>query len=79
MNLALEGGKKKKKKKAYTTKKKTKHIHKKTKLHALKYYSVDATGSKISNVKKVCPQCGPGYFMAKHYDRHYCGKCHSTL
>lgn len=47
MNLALEGGKKKKKKKQYTTKKKTKHIHKKTKLHTLKLYNVDSTGVKI--------------------------------
>ena len=23
--------------------------------------------------------CGGGVFMAKHKDRHYCGKCHATL
>uniref|UniRef100_A0A914M2S2 Ribosomal protein S27a domain-containing protein n=1 Tax=Meloidogyne incognita TaxID=6306 RepID=A0A914M2S2_MELIC len=23
--------------------------------------------------------CGAGIFMAKHKDRHYCGKCHQTL
>ena len=23
-----------------------------------------------------CPKCGPGYFLANHKDRNYCGKCH---
>jgi len=29
--------------------------------------------------RKECPACGKGVFMAKHMDRHYCGKCHMTL
>jgi len=74
----LDGGKKKKKKKAYTTKKKNKHKHQNVKLALLKYYMIDAAG-KITYQRKVCPECGAGYFMAKHYDRHYCGKCHLTL
>jgi|TARA_B100001971_G_C18233706_1_gene565652 small subunit ribosomal protein S27Ae len=24
---------------------------------------------------KNCPRCGPGYFLAEHSDRLYCGKC----
>lgn len=27
---------------------------------------------------KTCPRCGIGYFLAKHKDRLYCGKCHYT-
>ncbi|MAF37033.1 30S ribosomal protein S27ae [archaeon] len=26
--------------------------------------------------KPTCPRCGPGYFLAQHKDRTYCGKCH---
>jgi ubiquitin-small subunit ribosomal protein S27Ae len=29
---------------------------------------------KISR-KPYCPRCGPGYFLAQHKDRTYCGKC----
>ena len=38
----------------------------------------DKSGSKISLKNKSCPKCGQGYIMAKHKDRHYCGKCHYT-
>jgi small subunit ribosomal protein S27Ae len=78
LSLDLLGGKKKKKKKAYTTKKKSKHKHRKTPHSTLSYYSVDKD-LKISFNRKVCPSCGPGIFMAKHYDRFYCGKCRLTL
>lgn len=78
LSLKLLGGKKKKKKKSYTTKKKTKHRHVATKLGALNFYKVDGAG-KVTYSQKTCPKCGPGIFMAKHYDRHYCGKCHLTL
>ena len=29
---------------------------------------------------RVCPnpECGPGVFMASHFDRQYCGKCGLT-
>jgi ubiquitin-small subunit ribosomal protein S27Ae len=49
------------------------------KLHVLKYYKVDGNG-KITRLRKVCPspQCGPGVFMASHFDRQYCGKCGLT-
>lgn len=38
---------------------------------------VDDSG-KVSRLRKQCPQCGPGIFMATHFDRVYCGKCSTT-
>mmetsp|Transcript_116963 Transcript_116963/g.174703 ORF Transcript_116963/g.174703 Transcript_116963/m.174703 type:complete len:124 (+) Transcript_116963:264-635(+) len=78
MTVGLEGGKKGKKKN-YTTKKKLKHRHKSTKLSTLKLYSLDKNGA-IVRTRKPCPACVAGTsFMAKHYDRWYCGKCHTTF
>lgn len=73
----LAGGAKHKKK-VYTTKKKNKHRHIKEKLATLRYYSVDGSGKVVRN-RKECPHCGVGFFMAKHMDRHYCGRCGLTL
>ena len=73
----LAGGAKHKKK-VYTTKKKNKHRHIKEKLATLRYYSVDGSGKVVRN-RKECPHCGRGFFMAKHMDRHYCGRCGLTL
>eukprot|EP00012_Vannella_robusta_P003580 CAMPEP_0206182450 /NCGR_PEP_ID=MMETSP0166-20121206/68_1 /ASSEMBLY_ACC=CAM_ASM_000260 /TAXON_ID=95228 /ORGANISM="Vannella robusta, Strain DIVA3 518/3/11/1/6" /LENGTH=155 /DNA_ID=CAMNT_0053597153 /DNA_START=26 /DNA_END=493 /DNA_ORIENTATION=- len=80
LSLTLEGGRKKKKKKTYTKPKKIKHKHKKEKLAVLKYYKVDPRTHKIERLKRECthPDCGPGVFMANHFDRQYCGKCHLT-
>lgn len=39
-------------------------------------YKID--GAKISKIKKECPRCGAGTFMAHHKDRSYCGRCHYT-
>lgn len=75
--LRLRGGGKKRKKKQYTKPKKAHHKHKKVKLAVLKFYKVDDNG-KINRLRKECPQCGAGVFMATHFDRHYCGKCHVT-
>jgi len=77
--LRLRGGGKKRKKKQYTKPKKIKHKHKKVKLAVLKYYKVDGNG-KITRLRRVCPnpECGPGVFMASHFDRQYCGKCGLT-
>ena len=49
------------------------------KLAVLKYYKVDGNG-KITRLRRVCPDaaCGPGTFMASHFDRQYCGKCGLT-
>merc|ERR1712057_44305 len=63
--LRLRGGGKKRKKKV--------------KLHVLKYYQVDAS-DKVTRMRRECPHadCGAGVFMAQHFDRQYCGKCHLT-
>lgn len=37
------------------------------------YYKVE--GGKITRLKKHCPKCGPGVFMAEHEDRVSCGRC----
>ncbi len=74
----LDGGKKKKKKKVFTTKKKNKHIHKRVKLAVYSLYSVDGKGN-VTQQRKTCPSCGPGTFMAQHWDRYYCGFCHTTI
>ena len=78
----LGGGKKKggKKKKAYTTAKKNKHRHVNAKLHVLNYYALK--DGKAERVKKICENeaCkDKGVFMANHWNRYYCGKCHLTL
>ena len=75
--LRLRGGGKKRKKKQYTKPKKIKHKHKKVKLAVLKYYKVDGNG-KITRLRRDCESCGPGVFMASHFDRQYCGKCGIT-
>jgi ubiquitin-small subunit ribosomal protein S27Ae len=77
--LRLRGGGKKRKKKNYTKPKKKKHVYKNVKLAVLQFYKVDDNG-KIQRTRKECPQdeCGPGVFMAQHYDRYYCGKCSLT-
>merc|ERR1712075_23873 len=64
--LRLRGGGKKRKKKM--------------KLHVLKYYQVDASSDKVTRMRRECPHedCGAGIFMAQHFDRQYCGKCHLT-
>merc|ERR1712183_891641 len=78
--LRLRGGGKKRKKKNYTKPKKIKHKPKKVKLAVLKYYKVDPRTWEIERLKRECthPDCGPGVFMANHFDRQYCGKCHLT-
>uniref|UniRef100_A0AC34FGD5 Ubiquitin-like domain-containing protein n=1 Tax=Panagrolaimus sp. ES5 TaxID=591445 RepID=A0AC34FGD5_9BILA len=78
--LRLLGGGKKRKKKVYSTPKKPKHKRKKVKLAVLKYYKISDDGN-IERQRVECTNatCGGGVFMAKHQDRHYCGKCHATL
>ena len=36
-------------------------------------YKID--GEKIERLKRFCPKCGPGVFLAEHKDRFACGKC----
>jgi ubiquitin-small subunit ribosomal protein S27Ae len=77
--LSVEGGAKKRKKKVYTKPKKATHKHIKNKLAILKFYNVKADGT-VERLLKECPNeaCGAGAFMAKHFNRHYCGKCSMT-
>lgn len=79
--LRLRGGAKKRKKKVYTTPKKIPHKHQKVKLAVLKFYKVDDGSGKVSRLRKECPNetCGAGVFMAAHWDRYTCGKCHMTF
>mmetsp|Transcript_31977 Transcript_31977/g.95098 ORF Transcript_31977/g.95098 Transcript_31977/m.95098 type:complete len:157 (+) Transcript_31977:85-555(+) len=79
VNLELAGGGKKRKKKTYTKPKKIKHKRKKVKLAVLKFYKVDGN-DKVTRLRRECPHeiCGPGVFMAMHFNRYYCGKCHLT-
>ena len=76
--LRLRGGKKKKKKKKnFTTPKHKVRVIRRVKMAILKNYEVDSTG-EVSIVGTVCPNCGEGVFMANHFDRKYCGRCHSV-
>merc|ERR1711865_862065 len=55
------------------------HKRKKVKLAVLKFYKVDSN-DKVTRLRRECPHelCGPGVFMAMHFNRYYCGKCHLT-
>merc|ERR1711972_255981 len=77
--LRLVGGGKKRKKKNYLKPKRIKHKHKNVPLATLKFYKIDAQG-KVMRLRTECkhPMCGPGIFMANHFDRYYCGKCFET-
>jgi small subunit ribosomal protein S27Ae len=35
-------------------------------------------GDKVTRVKRHCPKCGPGVFLAEHNNRVSCGKCGYT-
>ena len=41
-----------------------------------KLYKV--SGESVERLKKECPRCGKGYFMAEHKDRLSCGNCGYT-
>jgi small subunit ribosomal protein S27Ae len=41
-----------------------------------KLYKVEDSG--LTRLKKECPRCGKGYFMAEHKDRMSCGNCGYT-
>ena len=35
-------------------------------------------GASISRLKKMCPRCGSGNFLAEHANRFHCGRCKYT-
>jgi ubiquitin-small subunit ribosomal protein S27Ae len=41
-----------------------------------KYYKLE--NNKAEKIKRECPRCGKGIFMADHKDRFSCGKCNYT-
>eukprot|EP00913_Durusdinium_trenchii_P000958 g885.t1 len=76
---ADEAGTKPGRTRRYTKPKKIKHKRKKVKLAVLKFYKVDSN-DKVTRLRRECPdeRCGPGVFMAMHFNRYYCGRCHLT-
>jgi len=49
----------------------------KRRIQAHKLYKVD--GNSLSRLRKECPRCGRGYFMAQHGNRLTCGHCGYTV
>lgn len=49
----------------------------KRRIQAYKLYKVD--GNSLSRLRKECPRCGKGYFMAQHGNRLTCGHCGYTV
>ncbi|CAE8618456.1 unnamed protein product [Polarella glacialis] len=51
----------------------------KVELAVLKFYKVDSN-DKMARLRCECPHevCGPGVFMAMHFNRCCCGTCHLT-
>jgi len=48
----------------------------KTKNSVSKFYKI--SDDKVERIKRECPRCGKGVFMAEHKDRFTCGKCSYT-
>lgn len=40
---------------------------------AHEYYKIE--DDKLVRLRKHCPECGPGVFLADHKDRLSCGNC----
>ncbi len=58
-----------------TQPKKEKAPKRRVKVYSL--YRVE--GERIQRLRKDCPRCGKGYFMAEHADRSTCGNCGFTV
>lgn len=43
-----------------------------------KYELYEVEDGQVKRLKKSCPRCGPGIFMADHGERLACGKCGYT-
>jgi small subunit ribosomal protein S27Ae len=41
-----------------------------------KFFKVQ--NNTVERIKRDCPRCGKGVFMANHKDRYTCGKCGFT-
>lgn len=38
-----------------------------------KFYKIE--GDRLVRLRRECPRCGRGVFLAQHKDRLHCGKC----
>lgn len=63
-----------KKPKKETPKTKTRKKRERTK----RYEFYESKDESINRLKKSCPRCGPGVFMANHNNRIACGSCGYT-
>ncbi len=43
-----------------------------------KYKLYRVEGEKLVRLRRTCPKCGDGVFLAEHKDRWTCGKCGYT-
>jgi len=57
-------------------KKERKEKKPKANVQVWKLYKVE--GEVATRLRKECPRCGKGYFMAEHKDRLSCGHCGFT-
>ena len=48
----------------------------KRRIQVYKLYKVE--GDSLTRLRKECPRCGKGYFMAQHGNRLTCGHCGYT-
>ncbi len=48
----------------------------KRRIQVYKLYKVE--GDTLTRLRKECPRCGRGYFMAEHDGRLTCGNCGYT-
>jgi small subunit ribosomal protein S27Ae len=48
----------------------------KRRIQVYKLYKVE--GDALTRLRKECPRCGRGYFMAQHESRLTCGNCGYT-
>lgn len=42
------------------------------------YKAYKVEGQAVNRLRKSCPKCGTGVFLAKHKSRSTCGKCSYT-
>jgi len=49
----------------------------KRRIQVYKLYKVEE--NSLSRLRKECPRCGKGYFMAQHGNRLTCGHCGYTV
>ena len=49
----------------------------KRRIQVWKLYKLE--GEKATRLRRECPRCGRGYFMAEHKNRLSCGNCGYTM